>query len=159
MKILQNVAVAGSLILASSVLSSAVAQSDNGIAVANAWSRATPAGAKTAVVYMTLVNRGATADRLVGETTPVGDKVAFHSSVNNNGIMRMREMPAVDLAPGARVALKPGGMHAMIEGLKQPLKEGQIFPLTFEFEKAGEINVMAPVGKIGAMQHENMQGM
>jgi copper(I)-binding protein len=73
--------------------------------------------------------------------------------------MQMREMAAIDLAPGAKVALKPGGMHAMIEGLKQPLSEGKSFPLSLAFEKAGDIKIMVLIGKIGAMQHEHMKGM
>jgi copper(I)-binding protein len=159
MKILQNAAVALLLILFSSSFSGTQAQSDSKIAVADAWSRATPAGSKTAVVYMTLVNSGAGADRLVGATTPVADKVVLHSNANDNGVMRMRELPAIDVAPGAKIVLKPGGTHAMLEGLKQPLKEGQTLPLTLEFEHAGKIELQVPIAKVGAMGTHGMSGM
>jgi len=71
----------------------------------------------------------------------------------------MREMRAVEVAPGARVTFSPGGMHIMMVGLKQPLKEGQTFPLTLTFEKAGNLDVMVSVAKVGAMQHGDMGPM
>src|SRR5438105_1169310 len=71
------------------------------------WARATPAGSKTGVVYMTLVNNGTNPERLLGGTTSVAEKVEFHSNINDNGVMRMRELTAIDVAPGTRVLLKP----------------------------------------------------
>ena len=47
----------------------------------------------------------------------------------------------------------------MMTGLKQPLKEGDRFPLTLQFEKAGKIEIAVPVAKIAAMQHEDMSSM
>jgi periplasmic copper chaperone A len=159
MKLLRDLAVAVLLIVSSTGPSAAQTQSAGKIAVADAWSRATPAGSKTAVVYMTLVNGGAAADRLVGATTPVADKVAFHSNTNDNGVMQMRELPAIDVEPGAKVVLKPGGTHIMLVGLKQQLKEGQTLPLTLEFENAGKIELQVPIAKIGAMGNHGMSGM
>jgi copper(I)-binding protein len=129
------------------------------LTVADAWSRATPGASKTAVVYMTIVNGGASDDRLVGGATPVAEQVQFHSNVNDNGVMRMRELTAIDVAAGASVTLKPSSTHAMLVGLRQPLKEGQSFPLTLDFEKTGKVEVMVAVGKVGAMGRENTKGM
>jgi copper(I)-binding protein len=120
------------------------------------WARATPSGAKTGAVYLTLMNNGSASDRLLSATTPVADKVQFHSSTEENGVSRMREMRSVEVAPGASVTFSPGGMHIMVVGLKQPLKEGQTFPLTLNFEKAGNEDVSVPVAKVGAMQHEDL---
>jgi copper(I)-binding protein len=74
----------------------------------------------------------------------------------DNGVSRMREVRAVELEPGTKVIFKPGEMHMMIVGLKQPLKEGQTFPLTLQFEKAGHIDVNVPIEKVGAMKHEDI---
>ena len=40
---------------------------------------------------------------------------------------------------------QPGGLHVMLFGLKQPLKAGEHFPLTLEFEKAGKVEVQVQV--------------
>jgi len=116
------------------------------------WARATPAGAKTAAAYMTLINKGDTADRLVVATTPVADKIQFHSVSEDNGVSRMREMHSIEIASGARVIFSPGGMHIMLVGLKKPLKEGEPISMTLTFEKAGKVDVSIPVAKVGAMQ-------
>src|SRR6266705_4594700 len=123
------------------------------ITVDQPWARATPGGAKTGAAYMTLINSGDSADQLVGATTPLAEKVEFHKTSEDNGISRMREQRTVDIAPGAQVTFRPGDMHIMLVGPKQPLKEGQTFPLTLEFQTASKVNVVVYVAKIGAMQH------
>jgi len=133
--------------------------SQNTIVVEHPWARATPGGAKTGALYVTLINNGSTGDRLMSATTPVADKVQFHGVSEDNGVSRMREMRTVEVAPGATVSFNPGDMHIMVVGLKQPLKEGQSFPLTLTFEKAGKEDVSVPVAKVGAMQHRDFGPM
>ena len=131
----------------------------NSIVIESPWSRATPAGAKNGAIYATVINNGNSDDRLVGAATPVGGQVQFHSVVEENGVSRMRELPNIDVRLGAKVTFSPGGMHIMVVGLKEPLKEGQSFPMTLTFEKAGKIEVMVPVAKVGAMQGPAMDSM
>lgn len=130
--------------------------SQNTMMVERPWARATPAGAKNGAAYVTLINNGNARDSLLRATTPVAEKVQFHSASEENGVSHMREMHAVEVAPGARVTFTPGGMHIMVMGLKQPLKEGQTFPLSLTFETAGKVDVTVPVAKVGAMQGGNM---
>jgi periplasmic copper chaperone A len=129
------------------------------IVVEQPFARATPKGAKTGAAYMTLMNNGVSADRLMGARTPLADTVQFHKETEDNGVSRMREVRSVDLEPGAKIVFKPGEMHMMIVGLKQPLVQGQTFPLALQFEKAGNIEVTVPIQGIGAMQHDNMGPM
>jgi copper(I)-binding protein len=131
----------------------------NSIAIEHAWARATPAGAKTGAAYLTVVNNGKATDTLVSASTPVANEVQFHSVKEENGVSSMREMSTVEVRPGASVTFNPGGMHIMIVGLKQPLKEGQSFPMTVTFEKAGKFDVTIPVGKVGATQGPGMDSM
>ena len=70
-----------------------------------------------------------------------------------NGIARMRPVDAVAVAPDAPAVFQPGGYHVMIMGLKGPLKEGETFPLTLTFEKAGDVTVDVMVMKKAAMDH------
>ena len=129
--------------------------STNTITVEHAWARATPGGARTGAAYMTLINSGASTDRLLSATTPVADQVQFHKETEDNGVSRMREVHNVERSPGGKIIFKPSEMHMMIVGLKQPLTEGQTFPLTLQFEKAGKIDLTIPIEKVGAMQHED----
>ena len=56
----------------------------------------------------------------------------------------------------AAVVLRPGTTHVMLTGLKQPLKEGETFPLTLDFAKAGKQDVQVKVAKAGAMDIPGM---
>ena len=142
-----------SLILAVGLIPVASAETPgaSGIAVTDAWARATPGGARTGAIYLTLVNHGADGDRLVGVATPVADEAQLHVESVENGIMKMRPLAEVEVKPGATMVLKPGASHVMLMGLKQPLKEGESFPLTLDFAKSGKREVQVKVAKIGAM--------
>ena len=66
--------------------------------------------------------------------------------------MKMRPVAGgIELPAGQTVELKPGSLHVMLFDLKQPLKEGDSFPLTLAFEKEGAREVTVRVEKIGAM--------
>jgi copper(I)-binding protein len=131
------------------------------ITVEQPWSRATPKGAMTGAVYMTLDNKSGTADRLTGASSDVADKLQIHEMKVENGIMQMREVPdGLPIPAGGSVVLKPGSYHVMLIGLKKPLTAGEKFPLTLTFEKAGNISVTVPVQAMGAMQDKGgMNGM
>lgn len=129
------------------VASAALAQSGH-VEVANAWARATPGKAETGAAYATI--RSPTADRLVSVSTPVAKKAELHTMSMQGMVMKMRPLAGLDVAAGQAVTLKPGGEHIMLLGLNQPLREGQSFPLTLEFEKAGPRTVTVMVEKAGA---------
>jgi hypothetical protein len=121
------------------------------IEVMSPWARATPAGAESAAAYMTMINNGQTADRLVAVSTPVAAVAEMHRTVNDNGVMKMLPVDGVDLHAGAQAVFKPGGYHVMLTKLARPLEVGQSFPMTLTFEKAGPITVTVKVQKVGAM--------
>ncbi len=139
----------------------AQAQNSGDITVKSAWSRATPAGAKTGVIYLTLANTGAAEDKLIGAATPVADKAQLHSNTMNNGVMEMRPLASLAIKPGGKAVLKPGGNHLMLTGLKQQLKAGDFFTVTLEFEHAGKIETQVSVAKAGAvsMSGQDMDNM
>jgi copper(I)-binding protein len=120
------------------------------VEVQNAWARATAAGAGAGGVFLTVTDKGAP-DRLVGASTPVAAMAEVHETVNDNGVMRMRPVPGLPLESNKPVELKPGGYHIMLMGLKQQLKDGETFPVTLNFEKAGSVTATVHVGKAGAM--------
>ena len=154
---LKAVLLAGMLMF--SGLTGAAGQSP-AIEVQHAWARATPPGARTAVVYMTLVNQGAADDRLLAVTTPAAGKAELHSGSTAGGIMRMRPVEGgLAVMPGKPTELKPGGDHIMLVGLKAPLVAGQTVTLTLTFEKAGKVDATATIEKVGSMGPKDMPGM
>lgn len=123
------------------------------IQVEKPWARATPGGASTGAVYMTLDNKSNAEDRLTGASTDVAVNAQVHEMKVVNGTMQMREVAGgLAIPAGGSVVLKPGSYHMMLMGLKKPLKAGGSFPLTLKFEKAGEIAVTVPVEAMGATE-------
>jgi periplasmic copper chaperone A len=123
------------------------------IAIEQPWARATPAGALTGIVYMTLENKTNTADRLTGVSSDVAAQVQIHEMAVVDGIMQMRQVAGgLPIAAGGSVILKPGSYHVMLIGLKRPLVAGETLPLTLTFANAGNISVTVPVQAMGAMQ-------
>jgi copper(I)-binding protein len=127
-----------------------------GVEIKDAWARATPGAAENGAAYLTLLSPAG--DRLTGVTSPIAEKAELHRMTNDGGIMRMRDVGAIDLPPGTPVTLKPGGLHIMMMGLKHPLQPGQSIPLTLQFDKAGAREVSVAVGKVGAMGPEAHSG-
>ena len=115
------------------------------------WTRATPAGAKVAGGYVTITNTGKEPDRLVGGSFPLAGRFEVHEMAVTNGVMTMRELgQGLEIAPGQKVELKPGGLHVMFMDLKTQVKEGQPIKGTLVFEKAGTVEVEYRVAPIGA---------
>ena len=155
MRVLLHVVTTALLIAATSF---AFAQNAS-IQVEQPWARATPAGASTGAVYLTITNKSHDADRLLSASSDVADKLQFHEMKVVNGIMEMREITGgLPVAANGSVVLKPGGYHVMLIGLKKPLKADETIPLTLDFEKAGKISLTVPVRATGA-GHDEMHGM
>ena len=116
------------------------------------WARATPGRVPNGAVYMTLTNQGATVDRLVGASSPAAKHAGLHSHSMEGGVMKMRPVKAMEVVPGSPTVLAPGGLHIMLMGLTAPLKEGERFPVTLTFERAGSLDIEVTVEKLGAMK-------
>ena len=125
------------------------------IEVRDAWSRATP-GSAPGGAFMTIVNRGASDDRLIAASSPIAEMAELHETKEVNGVVKMTPVPVLEIKAGTKVILAPGGLHFMLMHLKAPLKRGQSFPLILSFEKAGMVDVTVKVQKAGAMSGMGM---
>lgn len=138
------------LLAAATLAAPAFAQSPpEPIQVVRPWARATAPNARAGGAFMTITNRVA-ADRLVSASSPVAASVEVHRTVEENGVMKMLAVPALDLPTGQTVTLAPGGYHIMLMGLKQQLKAGESFPMTLTFAKAPAMTVTVTVEAAGA---------
>ena len=119
--------------------------------ISQAWSRATPGGAKVAGGYLTIENKGSAPDKLIGVSAEIAGKADVHEMAMDNGVMKMRPLDkGLVIEPGKSVKLAPGGYHLMLQELKGPFKEGEKVPVTLEFEKAGKVAVSLDVQGVGA---------
>ena len=118
--------------------------------VADAWARPTgPSG--TTAAYMTIANRGNTADVLKRVRSKKVKSIEMHqATVTADGVMQMRKVEGgLPIDAGASLVLEPGGTHLMLLGLDDALKAGEQLLLTLEFANAGPVDVVVPVSATG----------
>jgi copper(I)-binding protein len=129
------------------------------IQLSQAWARRAPmmgqpgsgsghghaGGAGNGAVYVVIENRGRQADALLAATSDAAATVELHETRHQGGVMRMRPLPRIDLPPGGRVEMRPGGHHLMLLGLTRDLQAGDTVTVRLRFERAGERVIKAPV--------------
>ena len=115
------------------------------LAVAQAWARESPPTVTNGAAFMTIDNRGTSADRLLGADAEVAERVELHTHLMDDGVMRLRQVEFIDLQPGQVTELKPGGLHVMFIGLKAPFKAGERVPVTLRFEQGGNLDIEVSV--------------
>ncbi len=121
------------------------------LVITQAWTRATPGGAKTGGGFLTIENKGGAPDKLVSVSADAAGKVEVHEMAMDGGVMKMRPVEGgLTIDPGKTVKLAPGGLHLMMMDLKSPLKQGEKLPVTLQFEKAGKVAVTLDVQGVGA---------
>src|SRR6266404_184525 len=116
------------------------------------WSRAAPRGAEVAPSYLTIENKGTTADRLVGGSTEAAEKLQIEQISMVGGGMTVQPVDGgLGVSPGEKVVLAPGGYRLALLKLKSPLKKGTKVSMRLEFEKAGQatvsFDVLGPAAK------------
>ena len=118
-----------------------------GITIEDAYARTASPAAKSGAVFMTILNDGDAADRLVAASSDSAAKVALHRHVDaGNGVMKMNEAAGGFVIPaGGRHALARGGDHVMFMGLTGPWADGDVVHVILTFEKAGPMAVDVPV--------------
>jgi copper(I)-binding protein len=126
------------------------------IEVKDAWTRATVGEVASAAVFMTIASP--TGDRLVAASTPVAAKTDLMTMHVDSDAMTMAYVEDIPIPRRTRVSLDPSGMHVWLADLNQPLRNGESFPLTLEFEKAGRREVrVAIIGPAAAPPMSDMQ--
>jgi hypothetical protein len=119
------------------------------ITVSDPWARPNLPGRPTAA-YMRIENAGETADRLTGASSPLFGTIELHTTLEEDGVMKMQAVEAIEAPAGGGVSLAPGGYHLMLFEPAEALREGTHFPLVLEFERAGAVGVTVPVERRGA---------
>ncbi|AJA15370.1 copper chaperone PCu(A)C [Pseudomonas sp. YQ_6] len=102
--------------------------------VSDAWVRASVPHQQSTGAFMVLT--ASSDSKLVGVASPVAKTVQVHEMTMNGDVMGMREVKAIELPAGKAVTLDPNGLHVMLMGLHNQVKEGDKVPLTLTIEDA-----------------------
>lgn len=116
-------------------------------AISDPYARATPPNAKNGAAYAAISSTEG--DRLLSVATDAAKTAQIHDTKVEDGVAKMREIEGgLEIPAGHAVSMAPGGKHVMLMGLTGPLAEGEEVTLTFTFEKAGDIEITAPIKKV-----------
>lgn len=122
------------------------------VAVKEAWVRGTTPAQKATGAFLELSSSDEAV--LVSVSSPLAGVVEIHTTKMENGVMKMRSVPRLDLPAGQVVKLQPGGNHVMLMGLRQQMKKGDVVPITLKVEgkdkKVQTIEIQAEVRDLAA---------
>lgn len=138
---------------------SQMAAAHDGIRVEDAYARVTGESAKSAAIFMTLMNHSIEDDRLLSVTTDAAERAELHShAVDANGVMHMGEVTeGFPILGMEEHPLDRGGDHIMLMGLTRGLKQGDSVTVTLMFERGEKLVVEVPVDndrKPGVAAHD-----
>lgn len=119
-----------------------------GVTVENPYVREVPPGMQNSAAFMTLVNDGEEEAVLVKARSRVSKVVELHTHTMEGGQMVMRQIPRITVPAKGSTELKPGGLHIMLIGLKQPIAQGDEVALDLYFSDGTQASVTAPVKKV-----------
>lgn len=117
--------------------------------ISGGFARSTASMAVAGAAFLNISSLGE-ADSLVAFSTPACNRPELHTHINDDGVMRMRKIEAIDVPAGGMAELAPGGLHLMLIDLNAQLIEGETVEMTLIFENAGEVSVTLPIKGPGA---------
>lgn len=121
------------------------------VTATDAWVRAVPAGREVTGMFLILKNAGTAERSIVRGKAEVGDTLELHEMKRENGMMRMSPVQAISIPAGGQTALRPGGYHLMLFGLKKPLVVGDTVRATLTLDNGSTVPVQAVVRAMGMM--------
>lgn len=129
------------------------------VSIEGAWTRATPPGAVNSATYAQLVNSGTEDRTIVSATTDAAEKVELHTVIAEDNMMKMRQVPYINIPAGSMTELKPGGLHIMFLGINEQLKDGGQVTVEVEFANGDKMSFDSPIKKMMGkkmMDHSKM---
>lgn len=109
--------------------------------ISSPWVRAMLPGQPAGGGYLTVINTGDEADRLVAASSPAAGRVEIHTMEVVDDVMVMRPVEGgLEIPAGGTVELKPGGLHLMFMEVAAPFADGDTVDVQLEFEKAGSVD-------------------
>ncbi|MGL5292336.1 MAG: copper chaperone PCu(A)C [Aeromonas sp.] len=117
------------------------------IDVADGYVRLLPPGSPNTAAFMVLSNDADKPVKLVGATSQAAKRAELHTHLHENGVMKMRQVPSIEIPAKGQVALTPGGMHIMLFDIA-PLSELTPVPLTLTMDDGQQLVLPLPVKPI-----------
>lgn len=126
-----------------------------GTSVIHPWAKGGARAGAAMPMYVVLENKGTTPERLLHVSSPIADRIVINRLTREAGLVRAAELDEVVLPPGGRLAFRPGERQLTLIGARGPIAPGASIPLTFRFERGGELKVDLRVENMGDPEHND----
>jgi periplasmic copper chaperone A len=88
---------------------------------------------------------------LVKADNSIAKVAELHTHLHEGGMMKMRQVPAIEIKAKGEAVLQPSGLHIMLIDIKNPLKEGDKVAITLGFDDGSSKRIEAPIRKPAPM--------
>ena len=110
--------------------------------------RQMPPGQSVTSAYMVVSNRSEVPCTLVGAAFDIAKRVEFHRHAQVDGMMQMRRVEQLVVAPGRDVRFQPGGLHLMVFDPDWVSLDKRSAQLTVRTLECGEFTTAAALRRI-----------
>lgn len=114
-----------------------------GIAITDGYAFASVGSGASA--FLVIANEGRVEDTLVLAESPAAEMVMPHETEVAGGAGRMVHLETIPIPAGGSIAMRSGGLHLMMSGVRRPLVVGDSCELSVTLARAGVIRVKVPV--------------
>ena len=112
------------------------------LVVSHAWTYETAAAGHATKVYLTVMNNGDEADRLIDARVDFAPRTVIQAqAIGADGTLGVQDVAALTIEPGQSLTLQPGAMWLELEGVQRTFAHGQYFHMDLTFEVAGSVEI------------------
>jgi len=116
------------------------------ITAVDPYVRLMPPGAMATAAFVTLRNSGDRDIKLVKVESAAAKTVELHTHINDGGVMRMRQVAAIEIKAKSQTTLEPGSFHIMMIN-PVAMKEGDRIAIALGFDDGSSKKIEAVVAR------------
>jgi periplasmic copper chaperone A len=110
---------------------------------------------KNTALFVVLKNSGGKDVSLVKASSTISEAVELHEMIMDGGEMKMRPVDKMVVKAGSSLELKPGGLHIMFIGLKEPLQLDEKKTVQLFFDNGQEFTLEVPIQNVDKDMHHH----
>ncbi|MEM8982014.1 MAG: copper chaperone PCu(A)C [Pseudomonadota bacterium] len=116
-----------------------------GPSLTDAWVRAAPSERAMTAAYLAVNNPTDKPLTITGVRAPGSADAMLHTTIESDGVSRMRPLPALVVPAGETTRFEPGGIHIMLVRATVEFEEGAAIQIEIDTDAHGTLQVLAPV--------------
>ena len=109
--------------------------------VRDPWIKNLPASVPVRAGYMTIHNPQSKAVSIVSLRSDAFASIEIHQTIEQDGMMRMEQVPSLKIEPNSSLQLAPGGLHLMMMNPSEPTQPGDLLEIVIVLDDGSEQRV------------------